>query len=129
MIGSFRKHEDHAPLSVMLLAIRDRLSVSVRTFARCEGLPELRLRGRSSISDHVVFLLCHTSLTRNCASVLAQAMNAPACPANFTPNSTSTASGASVMLRKLLATAIAAGLIAANVASKLLATVSTTSEG
>ena len=56
-------------------------------------------------------------------------MNALACPANFTPNSTSTPSGASAMFRKMLATATAAGLIAPNVASKLLATVSTTSEG
>ena len=67
------------------------------------------------MSGYVALLLCHTSLTRNCASVLAQAMNAPACPANLTPNSTSTPSGASAMLRKLLATAIAAGLMAARV--------------
>src|ERR1700730_13313174 len=78
---------------------------------------------------YVADLPFHANLTRNCASVLAEAMNAPACPANFKPNSTSTPSGASTKSRNLLATAIAAGLIASSAASKVAPTVSITSLG
>src|SRR6478672_9215091 len=78
---------------------------------------------------YVADLPLHANLTRNCASVLAEAMKAPACPANFRPNSTSIPSGASAKLRNLLATATAAGLIASSAASKVALTVSITSLG
>src|SRR6266446_6849395 len=78
---------------------------------------------------YVADLPFHANLTRNCASVLTEAMKAPACPANFKPNSTSTLSGASAKSRNLLATANAAGLIASSAASKVAPTVSTTSLG
>src|SRR5262249_35227314 len=70
-----------------------------------------------------------TILIRNCASVLAEAIKAPACPENFKPNSTSTSSGASTKLRNMLATATAAGRIASSAVSRLLPIVSTTSLG
>src|SRR6266404_4453248 len=78
---------------------------------------------------YVAYLPFHANLTRNCASALAEAMKAPACPVNFKPNSTSTPSGASAKSRNLLATATAAGLIASSAASKVAPTVAITSLG